>query len=288
MPPLAPAPQVFRFADGGQAQFYTLDKSLQDEAVAQSPATLLFVVGGADCSSMQYFLPDYFRGLEGDSGPLRIVMLQKRFIGPRTWGRTAGCSDEFIRADYPDQWLADQAEFIRGWLAHHPRPARLALLGISEGGEIVPLLAQRLGGFTHLAILGNGGMPPLQAYRLQAHKAGFAGALDALQAVKQTPPDPDAVAQRIHGRSWRYWSQLQQIDPARTLLQLNLPVLVGMGAADKAVPLESAWYLQARFAEQHNTRLTLLTYPDAGHDLVSAQRAHLPDFMLQLDRWLMK
>ena len=62
----------FRFADGDSAIFYTLDKSLSTSS-PQHFDTLMFVIGGSGCDSMQYFLPHYFRGLEGESGPIRIL-----------------------------------------------------------------------------------------------------------------------------------------------------------------------------------------------------------------------
>ncbi|MEO8171211.1 MAG: hypothetical protein ABI575_10165, partial [Oxalobacteraceae bacterium] len=103
--------QNFQFQDGGRAIFFTLDKSLSPESASRAE-TFVFVISGSDCTSMQYFLPHYFRGLEGESGPLRIFILQKRFIEERTWGRNLGCSRDFIKADHPSRWIADQTEFI--------------------------------------------------------------------------------------------------------------------------------------------------------------------------------
>jgi pimeloyl-ACP methyl ester carboxylesterase len=317
-----PAPRTFHFADGGSALYYTLDKSLtlQDmhaEPQAESwpaawsavppvpqPATridtFVFFISGSGCTSLQYFLPRYFDGLEGESGPIRIFMLQKRFIGARTWGRTLGCSVDFTLADHPSQWLADQAAFITAQLnaarAQHRAPGRVVIAGVSEGAEIVPLLAQRIPRTTHVVLIGNGGMPPMQAYRLQLARHGLQvpAALAALPAlaissagpVVSTPafdPDP-SDANIIAGHTRRYWAELAGLDPAGALAKLPIPVWVAMGENDDAVPIASAKYLAQEFARQGRANLVLKIYPGAGHALDTNSQANTANFWFEFDR----
>lgn len=279
--------QHFQFHDGGHAIFFSLDKNLSLEPV-RKPETLVFVISGSGCTSMQYFLPQYFRGLEGESGPLRIFILQKRFIEERTWGRASGCSRDFIKADHPSRWVADQIEFIRAQLdlARQQRitPQRIVMAGISEGGDIVPLLAQRIAGVTHAVIISNGGMNPLDAYRLQAEKQGFAAAArTVLDALDHPPADPDAEAHYIGGRTWRYWAELRDLKHTENLLALSIPVWMAMGEADRAVPVASALYLRDQFALHGKTNLTLMLYPKADHGLQNGKYFYLLDFWHALD-----
>jgi esterase/lipase len=288
---------AFHFRNGGQALYFSFDKSLDDWRLALPgsavvhPATYLFMVAGSDCTSIAYFLPDYFRGLEGESGPIRVFILHKRFIRERTWGRTFGCSAEFVRADHPERWIGDQVEFIQAQLTlaqeHGSMPQRVAILGISEGGDIVPLLAQQIPQTTHAAILANGGMNPLDAYRLQAHRQGFDAVLPVLDAMLVVPP-ADIDHTLYAGRSWRYWSELHALRHTDNLLSLQIPVLVAMGEADQAVPVESAWYLYNQFVSHRKTNLTLLTYPGANHALMQQNVSRLPDFWHVFDLWLKK
>lgn len=287
--------QTFHFRDGGHAIYFSFDKSVQQWPATAEPAiaTYLFVIAGSDCTSMKYFLPQYFDGLDGRSGAVRIFVLHKRFIGERSWGRIAGCGEAFVRADHPQRWLADQREFIEAQLARAGRagtpPVRVALLGISEGGDIVPTLAARIAAATHVAILGNGGMAPLAAYRLQAQRQGFAAHLAALDALDGAPPaDPDDPAQGIAGRSWRYWKELRELPHQENLLRLQLPLLVAMGEADDAVPVESARYLRSLYAAAGKQNLTLLLYPQADHGLHDGRRSRLVDFFRAFDEWLEK
>lgn len=295
-----PAQQAheYQFLDRGKAIYFRFDKSSAFHGKDTPVAAFLFVIAGSECRSMQAYLPDYFRGLDGESGPFRIFILHKRHI---EIGLEPGrsCNAAFVRDDYPERWLQDQTEFIlanlaqaatEGWPQASP-PARVVVMGISEGAEIAPLLALRIPAVTHLVLLGNGGMQPLDSYRLLATKAANADASRQLAALelalaRPAPADPDAPAARVNGRSWRYWSQLRELQHTDNLLTLNLPIFIGMGEADASVPVESAYYLQRRFAAAGKHNLSLHVYPGADHGLRSASRWYLPDFMHQLDVWL--
>ena len=288
VPPERVHAERFLFHDGGSAIFYMLHKQLPARP-ALPAKTVLFFVSGSDCASMQHFLPQYFRGLEGESGPIRIFILQKRFIDAQTWGPDTGCGTDFIKADHYAQWLADQTEFITSKLAGmglREAPERIVIAGASEGGEVVPALARRIPGVTHAVIIGNGGMNPLDAYRLLL--AGFPGkdasrALAALQTLADRPADPDGVIDALGGRTWRYWSELAALRHTDNLLALEIPLWVAMGDADAALPVASARYLQQQFDLHHKDNLRLKIYPGADHGLKTNSRINLLDFWFQFD-----
>lgn len=286
-PPRAVVPaQEFRFGDGGTAIFYTLDKAPWS-AVPQPearPRQLLFVLPGSGCRSMGRWLPDYFTGLEGEAGAIRVFILHKRHIAPDADGRQ--CSEAFIRADHPSRWLADQLEFITQQLAQAGPLQRVLLLGISEGAELAPQLAQRIPAVTHVALLSHSGQAPLELYRELAHSYPDMqqGWLALQQALATAPADPDAA--RLHGRSWRYWAEAAASRQSQDLLASNLPLLLALGQADPLIPPQAAAQLQQRFAAAGKQNLTLLEYPQADHGLSSPQRNFLPDFMHSLERWL--
>lgn len=282
-------PSRYTFSDGGKAQYFYLKKSLASSLNSSAdPVTYVFVVGGADCTSFAHFLPQYFRGLEGESGDIHIYMLQKRFIGAYTWGRSFGCSHQFVRADYPAQWIADQLEFIQqqlSFLEMHPN-RRIVLLGISEGGEVAPILAQRIPQTTHLVILANGGLNPMDAYALQRAKQGLAPS-EALSKLLAKPElDASKNTDLILGRTATYWLQVNKIQQIENLLLLKIPILMTMGMDDRVVPIESAWYAKQIFENQSNKNLTLITYPGANHSLASESVNFLPDFFHKMDLWL--
>ena len=283
--------QEFAFDDGGSALFYTLDKTVRADGDAEArpepPATLLFFVSGSGCTSMQYFLPGYFRGLEGESGPIRIHVLQKRFIGRRSWGRLFGCPPDFLRADHLSRWVADQHAFIVAQIgiaqASQRMPRRIVIAGASEGAEIVPLLARRIQGVTHAVMIGNGGMQPMEAYRRQLLRHGVPNPFADPHVLQERPGDPDSPQALIAGHTWRYWSELQALAHIENLLALEVPLWVAMGERDDAVPEASALYLQEQFALHGKANLVLEIHPDADHQLRANSAANLVDFWFRFD-----
>ncbi|MFZ6675290.1 prolyl oligopeptidase family serine peptidase [Undibacterium sp. Xuan67W] len=317
-----PSPQRFDFAEGGQATYFSIDNHLfftagqsnqaQFGHAATSLATLVFVVPGSGCVSMGKYLPDYFRGLEGESGALRILILQKR----HSQQDDTACSDAFIRDDHLSRWQADQNEFIGAQLrllqrqGQHPR--RIVMLGISEGAELAALLAATHPAITHLVMISNGGMQPLDAFRLlanQRNEAGDAGLLNEVQRIDEALLNtlPQTLGKTsgnaaltaafialteeqilINGRSRQYWQELSQLRHSDNLLSLNKPILLCMGSADQAVPVESANWLERQFRALKKTNLQLHIYPDADHGLRTPFGVHLPDCLHQMDLWLEK
>lgn len=284
-------PATFTFADGGNALFYQWDKQpwQSDTAAMASPVNLLFVVAGAGCGSMGRYLPQYFTGWEGESGLTRIRVLLKRHIRAQDSGDV--CSEAFIRADHLSQWRADQLAFIQAQLRQFKQqgmqPRRVILLGISEGAELVPLLARDLPQITHLALLANAGNSAIPTYRaLAAIYPHMQQGWDVLsRALASSPADPEQA--RIHGRSWRYWSEIAGIDQTRNLIAARLPVFAGIGEADALIPPGAANALRKAFSDAGRSDLQLRIYPAADHGLRSPDKNYLPDFMWQLDQWLL-
>lgn len=283
---LVPA-QNFRFTDGKNAIFYRLDKTLSQSLTGRLQ-TLVFVVGGSGCDSMQYFLPNYFRGLEGESGSLRIFMLQKRGVQDLGWGRDQGCSREAILDDHPARWIADQTEFILSQMdlstdVTIPKP-RIVIVGISEGGDIAPLLAKSIPGVSHLVIVGNAGMNPFETLGLQNRKHYFNNSSEDFSALDTRPLDPDAMTNDIGGRTWRYWSELRVLEPTENLLELSIPIWIAMGSLDQSIPIEAVQYLKKKFKLHSKTNLQLRLYEGADHGLATSDGSRLVDFWYAFDR----
>src|SRR5439155_23087899 len=73
----SPPANVFHFRDGGEAIFFAFVNGI--DYAGRDPDTYVFAFSGSGCASMKYWLPRYFRGLEVDTGPIRIFVLHKRF-----------------------------------------------------------------------------------------------------------------------------------------------------------------------------------------------------------------
>lgn len=278
----------FRFGDGGKAIYYQLEKKpWQQESGSKNLANLIFVISGSDCISMGQFLPQYFSGLEGESGPTQIFILHKRHIQPASNGKA--CGDAYVRADHPSRWQADHMEFMRAQLAAlkeaGKKPKRVVIFGISEGAEMAPILARQLSA-THLVLLSHAGMNALDVYAALARQHAYMQvAWQQLQTgLQRKSDDPDAGL--LHGRSWRYWSEIGRISQTDNLLALDKPILLGLGEADPVIPGKAIAHLQQQFQAAGKT-IDIRRFPGAGHSLVSDDKNYLPDFMHQIDNWLL-
>lgn len=288
-PPIHVATHEFHYRDGGKSLYFVLDKrpAADDARLAsppQQPSTLMFVIPGSDCTSMRSFLPQYFDGLQARSGAMRIFILQKRFIPLR---EADGCGDDFMRLDHPSRWVEDQSEFIRQELAsaevNGQAPARVAVVGISEGAEAAAPVAARVRGVTHLALLANGGMDPYEAFRLQAARYGFPGAPGD---IERQCPDAAADDMLVAGRYCRYWRELRELRHTDNLLATTLPIFVAMGEADTMVPVESAKFLSNQFLRRGKINLQLHILTGAGHDFSNHGRSYLPYIWESFEDWL--
>lgn len=286
---MAVAVNQFQFSDGGKAIYFEMDKKPWQQLDEDAPlVNVMFVISGSDCISMGPFLPQYFSGLEGESGRTRIFIMHKRHILPGSDG--TNCGEAYTRADHPSRWQADQLEFMRAQMAalqtQAQQPRRLIIMGISEGAELAPLLAQRLHA-SHLVLLSHAGMNALDVYAaLGEQNPAMQPAWQQLQAgLSVTPIDPDKA--RIHGRSWRYWSEIAAIPQTANLLALDIPILLAVGDADPVIPAHAIAQLQRHF-QAAGKIMDIRSFPDTGHSLSSKDKNYLPDFMHQIELWLLE
>jgi len=145
-------PNVFRFKDGGQANYYAFDIGTPSP---QDP--LFFFISGSGCASLKYRFPGYFNPIRNLINA-RVLALQKRNIGENSTGNT--CSDTFAQTDYFSQSVSDQKEFINQQLAvamKAGKPKNIVLIGASEGAVVAAKIASTEPMITHLALIGSGG-----------------------------------------------------------------------------------------------------------------------------------
>ncbi|MBC3936386.1 dienelactone hydrolase family protein [Undibacterium sp. CY7W] len=280
----------FRFADGAYANYFYLDKENHAQsglvqAADSSHENWIFVVGGSGCASMGRYLPGYFRGLEGESGVSRIWLLQKRHVAAQDDG--SNCSAAFVQDDHFSRWQADQLEFIRFQLAQVPtdKTIRVVMMGISEGAELAPVLALALPVTTHLVLLAHSGDGAMGTYQTLARAYGHmhSGWKQLQAALRLAPADPDRSL--IHGRSWRYWSEIRAVEHQSNLRAWKGPVLWAYGDADALIPKDAKSKLQ-QMVKPASGQWRICVFPGADHGLLSPDHTYLPDFMWQLDRWL--
>jgi alpha-beta hydrolase superfamily lysophospholipase len=190
---------------------------------------------------------------------IAVLRLDDRGVGGSDAGPPTATS-----ADY-----ADDVRAALAWLRARPDvdPARLGLVGHSEGGIIAPMVAAtdaRLRGVVLIAGIASRGRELLEAQRryLFGRDTTMSPARrDSLMAVASHEADS---AFRAPG--WLHF--FADYDPLPTARRVRAPTLVLQGETDRQVPPAEARAIAAAMRAAGNRRVTLRTFPRMNHLMV--------------------
>lgn len=272
----APAPHSFQYKDGGSSIYYSFTVG----NVSQ-PNAAVFFYGATGCPSWKSVMPDYVSGLTVSA---HVFVLNKRFVSDRSIG-ILDCGQEFHLANNPEQWVADYSEFIASQLsASTIKFKNVVLVGVSEGAWPAAKVAGLLPEITHLAIIGSGGDSMRKSLATLKQKGAISFNVES--GWKEISTDPRSIAKEWYGNTYRWWSDVMDIDPLPDLLKLNIPIIVGIGENDESVPVESALLLESKFKEAGKNNLTIKIYPASDHRLSGNGISHRSEFFAELSRLL--
>jgi len=147
-------------------------------------------------------------------------------------------------------------------------PARVALVGHSEGGIIAPMIAStdpKLRAIVLLAGTASTGRDILRAQQVygvdsMAHLTGAAREAALANSAKAT----DSLA-----ASMAWMKFFLEYDPQIVARQVKTPVLILQGATDRQVPPSEADKLAAAFRAGGNSRVTVRVFPATNHLFVA-------------------
>jgi len=246
---------------------------------SQQPAALrLVVLVGSGCAGMGPLADVYFRGLSATE----IWIIHKPHTSP--WVRRApdSCTDEFLRYDRHSSWQADAASALDAL-----RDSSIAkptwIVGISEGGEIVPMLARALGEeLQGIVLLSAPGLDPWETMRLQARRLGRMDAWSAIERASRSAQNDHSI---LHGRSLGYWRDLMSWSVSQPLLQTDWTILQVWGDQDELVPPAAYERFQA-LAKGMGARVCSIRWPRSDHGLTSAVRGSAQSHIWRLvENW---
>jgi dienelactone hydrolase len=236
----------------------------QGRAGARHPAVVLITGSGSqDRDEATPAVPDYrpFREIADTLSRRGIVVL-------RLDDRGIGGSD----AGPPTATSADFADDIRAavaWLRTRPEvdPARVGLVGHSEGAIIAPLVAVEDAKLRAIVLLEG----PAERGRLIL--AEQQRTLIGSDSTK-TPAERDSALARtarltdslVKEPGWLHW--FAEYDPLPTARRVNTPVLIVQGETDRQVAPSQARTLAAAMRAAGNQRVTLRIFPRMNHLMI--------------------
>lgn len=243
----------------------------------------VIVVPGSGCAGMGPIASRYFAGLLHAA----VLVLHKPTVNPDRALAPDQCPPDFVQGDALFTWQTQAMHAVQSWLEMHSHEQALPtwLVGISEGGEIVPALAALVppSHLVGLVLLSSSGLDPREAAQLQAQRLGHRHAWDALAALlaREDVPD-DALA---HGRSMRYWRDLWRWPLAQALIDSPGILLHVWGDADALLPPLAYERFAKRVHAQGRTHpFCSHRLHGADHGLQSPQRDGVQWLWAQLER----
>jgi uncharacterized protein len=188
-----------------------------------------------------------------------VLRLDDRGVGGSVAGPAAATSADF----------ADDIRAAVAFLRARPEidPARVGLVGHSEGGMIAPMVAAtdpRLGAIALLAGTASRGRDIIAAqrrYLLDADTSLSRARRDSLLTAAAREADSAFAAP-----GWMHF--FADYDPLVTAKRVRVPVLILQGETDRQVPVAEARRLAAALRAGGNRRVTLRTFPRVNHLLV--------------------
>jgi dienelactone hydrolase len=242
---------------------HVLAGTLTVPAAARGRLPAVVTITGSGPQDRDEFLPLVagfrpFRQVADTLARRGIIVLR---FDDRGTGESTGDFSAATSADFADDVRAAVA-----WLRARPDvdPAKVALLGHSEGGMIAPMVAAtdaRLGGIVLMAGPSKRGRDILD-FQLRYgvdHDSTVAPAKrdSAFAAIKA---GFDSTTARM---PWmRYFIDY---DPMPTIRQVKVPVLILNGATDQQVTADQAEVLGAALRQAGNRDVTVRVYPDRNH-----------------------
>lgn len=251
---------------------------LTRQAFQQPAALRLVVLVGSGCAGMGPLADAYFRGLT----TAEIWIIHKPHSSP--WVRRApdGCSEDFLRYDRLSSWQADASSALDA-LKNSSASVPTWIIGISEGGEIVPKLARTLGEeLQGIALLSAPGLDPWETMRLQARRLGRMDAWSAIERASRSSQTDDRI---VHGRSLGYWRDAMTWSASQPLLQTGWTILQVWGDRDELVPPAAYERFQA-LATEMPAHVCSMRWPQSNHGLTSTVRGSAQSHVWRLiENW---
>lgn len=266
----APAGAAFtatevRVPAGAGADTFSLGCTLTTPRAGRAPYPAAVTITGSGSQtrdeSLWPLLPDYrlFGQLAERLAADGIAVLR---CDDRGAGSSTGSADTATTAT-----LANDTRAQVAWLRSRPEinPARIALVGHSEGGIIGPLLAAQDRRLAALVIMAGPSKPGVEVLVDQARWPVLTSPELSPEARTARLAEVEAAVRRdsLPANLWLRW--FMHYDPIRAARQVRQPTLIVQGALDRQVTAGQADTLGAAIRQSGNGDVTVRTYPRLNH-----------------------
>lgn len=161
-------------------------------------------------------------------------------------------------------------------MEHYPVDTqRVGVLGYSEGAQVAPRVAVSNGKVTHVMCFVGSGPNQLLDFILEQRMAADRGEIghqeaqaniDSLfLAIESIYADPQNTQAHWYGHSHLRWSSFTSPTTMEFLVQLNVPIYMAHGTADRNSSIFSSDAVRLEFLRLGKKNLTMRQYPGCDH-----------------------
>jgi pimeloyl-ACP methyl ester carboxylesterase len=159
----------------------------------------------------------------------------------------------------------------------YPKTRTVAVLGHSEGSDVVVRLARWNKNVTHICFASGSGNNVWMDYASLTRRRMFEGKISAesaqqridtlWQGMQLVKTDPYSTTKYFHGDTYRWWTAINT--PSLEYLKaIQIPIFLTIGSHDEKVPVEGSDLIVSEFRRLGKTNLTYKIYPRANHSFV--------------------
>lgn len=279
------------------------------DAAARKPLVILCDGSGAqslfaavgDKVGMSGLLGLFGKSLAHD---FHVVALEKRgvkFLDGVRPGSAEGASEEYQRHATLEDRVADVKLVIDALLKQTPvDPARVVVIGHSEGSDVAAAASAAEPRVTHAACLAGAGITQffdlVILQRRAMLKEGLpeqviANQIEQLHAeFSKILAAPDAIDQFFMGHAYKRWASFAKTPPVESLRKSRCKVFLAHGSADESVPVESFEALVAELVRSGRKDMTVRRYPGRDHGFMEkgADRSKpaMQEVLADIREWL--
>jgi alpha-beta hydrolase superfamily lysophospholipase len=241
---------------------------LQRPALAMPTRFKVIVIPGSGCTGFAPFAERYFAGLLH----AQVMVLHKPGVDLHAGAAPHHCPEGFVAADSLSDWRDDAlkaltvlADIARSSTTdEHDLNLPTILVGISEGGELLPSIASAVPNLVGFVLVSSAGLDPREVGAMQAERLGERRAWERLTEATDSQFHDKLV---IEGRNLHYWRDLMKWRLEQPLIETVVPFLQVWGDADELLP-PAAYVRFAKKASSHNRSFCSWRMPGANHSLM--------------------
>ena len=154
--------------------------------------------------------------------------------------------------------------------------SKVVVLGHSEGSDVIAKVGTINEDITHFGYWSGSGNSQWYDFPLFVRQQVNKGEISEEESIIQMDSllsqyrdimaNKDNIEKSWLGNSYKRWYYFSE-PPIKNLLQINKPIFVAMGTADKSVPIESIYLVPIEFIRHGKTNLSFNIYPHLDHSL---------------------